>query len=148
MRKRSTYRPKDVRLDAVQHAIAGAGVMHVSLQNRLQVVEIRALDAFKEGTATDEQVEVFAGVCFVAEMLAKERQGLELLEVCKRAEAAVEQCRRRFSEHGKVGRAAGEYETFAELCELHSLQRKSVSQAQYEQAMLSAMRAAGMEVSA
>jgi hypothetical protein len=116
-------------------AIEGAAITDTALLDRLRLLELSALDGFKKGTPTLSDWRSMADVSNIAETMARDGIGPEVLEVCKRAQEALSAGHERYQTHGTIGRVAGEYETLADLWQFHDLQRSSVSRSEYERAI-------------
>lgn len=119
-------------INPVTHAIAGACITPDSVLVPVRAMELSALEEFRKGNATIEDWKILADILNVAETMAQNGIGVEVAEVCERATEALDRARTRHKTHGRIGRAAGEYEILRELYEFHDLQRKSISRSEYE----------------
>lgn len=122
-------------VNVVEHAIAGASITATADLDRLRMLELTALESFKKGTPSIADWRSLADVLNLAETMGKQGIGPEVLPVCERAQAVLAAGHERHKVHGSIGRAAGEYETLADLVAYHDLQRSSVSRSVYEQAI-------------
>lgn len=116
-------------------AIEGAAITPAARLDRLRVLELAALEQFKAGKATQDDWRVMADVINVCDTFARGDVGKEALPAIERAEAALAAGHARFKAHGRIGRAAGEYEALLDVYEFHDLQRQSVSRSEYEAAI-------------
>lgn len=134
-RKRTHRRVWATNINPVAHAIAGAAITDPARLDRLRMLELSAIEAFRAGRATVEDWKAMADMNNVAETLARSGIGPEVLEACAAAERALDAAHDRFKRHGTIGRAAGEYEALRSLYEFHDLQRQSISRSEYEKAI-------------
>lgn len=135
MSKKRCRRKHYALCDPIALAIAGAGITTEADLDKLRLLELSALDSFKKGAPSVADWKSMADVLNLAETMGKGGIGPEVLPVCERAQQVLAAGHARFRAHGAIGRAAGEYEALAELCEFHDLQRSSVSRAEYERAI-------------
>jgi hypothetical protein len=122
-------------VNPITHAITGCAITDTARLDKLRLLELSALDSFKKGCPSVEDWKAMADVLNVAETMACNGIGPEVLTVCHKAEAALSAGFGRYKAHGRIGRGAGEYEALAELCEYHDLQRSSISRGEYERAI-------------
>ncbi|MBH2008300.1 MAG: hypothetical protein I8H71_01235 [Xanthomonadaceae bacterium] len=126
-RKRSKYRPRPVYVDPIAHAIAGARPVSDEKRLRMCVMRQKSLLAYAEGRATELDISVFEGALLAARELAMIGIGIELLDICDRADKVVAAARQWMAEHGDTGTLGpAEYPLLLELCELLDLQYQSV----------------------
>lgn len=116
-------------------AMEGAAFTSSERLDKLRVLELAALEQFKAGQATVDDWRVMADVINVCDTFARSKVGEEALPAIARAEAALAAGHARFKAHGRIGRAAGEYEALLDVYEFHDLQRQSVSRSEYEAAI-------------
>ena len=113
-------------------AIEGAAITADNLLDRLRLVELSALESFTTGRATIEDWKSIADVLNVAETMARAGVGPEVLEVCQRVEAGLDESRDRHRRTGKMGLSGPAIQAVRDLAEYHDLQRTSISRGEYE----------------
>ena len=121
--------------DPVTLAITGAAITDTARLDKLRLLELSALEAFKSGSPSVDDWRTMADVINIAETMARDGIGPEVLAVCLRAQEVLSEGFRRYKLHSNIGRAAGEYEALAEVYGYHDLQRSSVSRSVYESAI-------------
>lgn len=122
-------------VNPVLQAISGAAITPSADLDKLRTVELSALEQFKAGTPSVLDWRALSDMVNVCEIMAREGIGPEALEACARAEAALLAGHERHKAHGRIGRAAGEYEALLDAYEFHDLQRQSVARSVYERAI-------------
>ena len=137
MRKKSSYRPKTVRLDTISFVKSGlipvtkvkdAGMM-------LQIKNHAALDAILKGKGTQEDVDTLMMVLNISEALALFRLGNDWLEEIKSAQDAVYNMAKR----GLTGKnfifTGPEMQIVKQIMELHDEQLNNCTVKLLEEAM-------------
>ena len=99
MRKRSKYKPKGVRLDAVNWVVTG--MTKVSAKESEYVImhlkNMSALDSLAKGTANKKEIDICIGVINVAEALCELGVGSEYHQLVLDASSALyDVCKRSF----------------------------------------------------
>jgi len=99
MRKRSKYKPKGVRLDAMNWVVTG--MTKVSAKESeyvtMHLKNISALDSLAKGTANKKEMDICIGVINVAEALCELGVGSEYHQLVLDASSALyDVCRRSF----------------------------------------------------
>lgn len=123
----------------IAHAMAGAAITPTAALDKLRTVELSALEQFKAGAPSVQDWRALCDMVNLCETMAKDGIGPEALEACARAEGALLAGHHRHNEHGRIGRAAGEYEALRDVWEYHDLQRQSVARSVYELAIQKTM---------
>lgn len=121
--------------DPVSMAIAGAAITDTALLDRLRMIELQALEAFRVGQATKCDWDHLADLCNLTETFCERGIGPEAMEPCQRAQDALGQAHRRHIEHGRIAVSGPELQALRVCYEYHDLQRSSVSRAEYERAI-------------
>lgn len=133
--RKATRRRHYALINPIQYALAGAAITPSSALDQLRTVELSALQQFKAGEPSVQDWRTVADMVNLCETLARDGVGPEALPACEKAEAALLAGHARHSAHGRIGRAAGEYEALLDVFEFHDLQRQSIARAQYERAI-------------
>jgi len=99
MRKRSKYKPKGVRLDAMNWVVTG--MTKVSAKESeyvtMHLKNMSALDSLAKGTANKKEIDIVIGVINVAEALCELGVGSEYHQLVLDASSALyDVCRRSF----------------------------------------------------
>ena len=99
MRKRSKYKPKGVRLDAMHWVVSG--MTKVSAKESeyvtMHLKNMSALDSLTKGTATRQEADIIIGVINVAEALCMLGVGAEYRQLVLDASSALyDVCKRSF----------------------------------------------------
>lgn len=122
-------------VNPITHAITGAAITDTARLDQVREIEAVAIGAFRDGTPTIDHWKAMADMLNVAETMARDGIGPEVLPACVAVDAALRAGHERYRAHGRIGRAAGEYEAYFELWEYHDLQRSSISRSEYERAI-------------
>jgi hypothetical protein len=119
-------------VNTILHASEGAAVIEdkqlLTLRNR----ELSAIYQFETHTATLQEFSDMCAMLGVAETMAKEGIGAEVLPACELAQAALIKLKTRFEKWHKFDAQKSEVQALRELYEWHDLQRKSVSRSEYD----------------
>jgi hypothetical protein len=119
-------------MDVVALAIEGACITPDAPLSELQRGEQAYLDALVEGV---DDLNGYYGLCAmlgVAETMARNGVGPEVMQACKVAEFSLIKLKNRYDRWGKWDITEGEKHSIRELMEWHHLQRTSVSRGEYE----------------
>jgi hypothetical protein len=71
----------------------------------------------------------------IAETMARDGIGIEVLDVCNKAQEELIKSARRFEATGKMGLTGQGIQIMRDLYEYHDLQRKSISRSEYDKAV-------------
>jgi len=138
MRKRSTRKPRHIRLDAVLWVIAGMKRV-ASLPNENMIIRMRnrlALDALLKGKATREDLDVVIAAANMAQALTKLKIGQDYKEEIDAAhESIVTMCRRGIAHGDRFVFTGPEMATVKLLMDIHDAQLDSCTVAQMEQGL-------------
>jgi len=135
MRKRCKRKVWSTNIDAVAHAIAGAAVPDSKALDKLRLCELSALDAMIKGVGTPEDFRWLADVLNIAECMAKDGIGIELLDICEKSQKELLDAKDRYDKNGQLGLSGVGIQVLRELLEMHDLQRTSVARSEYEKAI-------------
>lgn len=119
----------------IEMAILGAFVSQDGPLNKLRLAELSALDAMTKGVGTPEDFRWLADVLNIAETLAKDGIGIELLPICENAQKALLEAKERHDKLGRLGLSGEGIKVLKELLSMHDLQRTSVARSVYERAI-------------
>ena len=119
-------------VNPIDHAINGACITPKDSLDKLRLLELSALEAFKRGRATVSDWKAIADMHNLSEQMGESGIGPEALTACEASDAALTSCRLRYRKTGKMGVSALELRAFEELFEYHDLQRQSIGRGDYE----------------
>lgn len=123
-------------IDPVRHAILGAGITQDHLLDKLRLTELTSLDAMTKGLGTLQDWRELTDMMNIAEVMAMEGIGPEVLPYCKQAQDALEQAALRYQRTFSMGLSGTGIKALREVFEYHDLQRKSVSRSVYEKMII------------
>jgi hypothetical protein len=135
MRKRCKRKVWSTQINPVAHAVAGACVADNAALDKLRLCELSAIDAMIKGVGTPEDFRWLCDVLNIAECMAKDGIGIELIEICEKAQKELLDAKNRYDKHGKLGLSGEGIKVLRELLEMHDLQRTSVARSVYEKAI-------------
>ncbi|MES2973380.1 MAG: hypothetical protein V4757_07215 [Pseudomonadota bacterium] len=133
--KKQTRRKHYQLVNPILHAIAGAAITDTERLDKVRMIELQALEAFRTGAATKQDWDHMADMCNLCELMAKRGIGPEALEASERAQEALGEAHRRHVELGRIAVTGPEMQALRDVFEFHDLQRSSVSRAEYERAI-------------
>lgn len=134
MRKR-TRRKVYPLVNPIEHAIEGAAITPDSELSYLRLRELAAIEAFRTGAATIQEWSDLGGLLRIAETMARNGIGVEVLSVCMQAQDHLIESAKRYEATGKMGATGPALTCWRDLHEYHDLQRTSVSRGEYERAL-------------
>lgn len=132
MRKR-TVRKHYALVDPIQHAIEGAAITNGDDLDKLRMIELQALEAFRTGTAGLQEWHEISSMMNLAETMAKGGIGVEVESICMQAQDHLIDSAKRFERIGRMGATGPALQCWQDLYEYHDLQRMSVSRSVYEE---------------
>ena len=132
MRKRAKRRPRPVLINPLRYVLEGMAVTPDEDLNKLRVMELAALEAFRTGAATLADWHRIKAMLNVAETMARAGIGEEVLSVCMQAQSHLIESAQRCERIGKMGASGPALQCWRDLYEYHDLQRTSVPRAEYE----------------
>jgi len=135
MSRKRCIRKVWAKTNPIEHAISGAAIAPRKDLDQLLMRELSSLDAFTSGCATLKHWQDLAAVNNLAQTIAGQGVGPEVMEVAHRAEAALIDAAGRFQRTGRMGLTGEGLKNLRELIEMHDLQRSSISRAEYERAI-------------
>ena len=138
MRKRSNYRPRHIRTDALQWVISGMKKV-ASLTNQNMIIRTRnrmALDAVLKGKATRDDLDVVIAAANMAQALTKLNLGSDWKDEIDAAhESIVTMCRRGIAHGDRFAFTGPEMATVKLLMDIHDAQLDECTVADMEQGL-------------
>lgn len=119
-------------IDPISHAMQGAAITPDNLLDQLRIKEMAALEAFTSGQAGVADWKAIADLLNIAETIASQGIGIEVLEVCDKVQAGLDEARERHNKTRRMGLSGPAIQAIRDLMEYHQLQRTSISRAEYE----------------
>ena len=133
MRKKCHRKIWSTSIDAVAHAISGAGVTDQSSLNKLRIRELSAMESMTKGAGTIGDWQSLVDMLNICEMMATHGIGPEALVSCNIAQESLAQAAKRFETIKRMGLNGEGIQAIKEVYEYHDLQRSSISRSKYEQ---------------
>lgn len=131
-KKRCKRRIWSTAINPIAHAIAGASIADSTSLDKLRLCELSAIDAMVTGKATIEDWRWLADVINIAETMARNGIGPEVLPYCQQAQESLLAAAKRYEQTKRMGLDGIGIKTVKELWEYHDLQRTSVARSEYE----------------
>jgi hypothetical protein len=130
MRKRSKYKPKGVRLDAINWVVTG--MTKVSAKESeyvtMHLKNMSALDSLAKGTANKKEIDIVIGVINVAEALCELGVGSEYHQLVLDASSALyDVCKRSFEINDRFICRGSELSAIKTGYEVHDAQMESTT---------------------
>jgi hypothetical protein len=122
-------------VNPIAHALEGASFMDDKILSPLQLQELNAIDSMVRGTGTIQDWAVLNEMMNLSETMARDGIGIEVLEICQKAEQELISCAKRFEKTGKMGLTGQGIQIMRDLYEFHDLQRKSITRSEYDRAI-------------
>ena len=94
--------------------------------------EYNALDCIMRGVGTDDHWQILCNTLNVAECMALDGVGPEVLPYCERVEKALLKSADYYRKHGRIVLDADGIKAIREMIEYADLQQKSISRAKFE----------------
>jgi hypothetical protein len=131
MRKR-TIRKQWALLNPIPHAIMGASITQRDKLDKLRMLEYSALEAMTKGQGTVTDWRTLVDVLNLAEIMAKNGVGPEVLPVCHVAQESLHKAAMRYQETMKMGLDGEGIKAIRELLEYADLQQGSIPRSEFE----------------
>ena len=120
------------KINPIEHAITGAAITAEDKLDVLRLGELSAIESMVKGNATTADWRILVDMLNVAEIMAINGIGIEVLEVCKIVQKEMEDAAHRYEKTRKMGLSGTGIRYVKELYVLHDLQRTSISRAEFE----------------
>ena len=130
--RKQVKRKRYALIDPIQHGIIGAAITPRHILDKLRFTEYAALDAITKGMGTIHDWRTLVDVLNLAEMMAKNGIGPEVLPICQKAQESLHKAALRFQESGRLGLDGVGIQAIRDLLEYADLQQASVSRAEFE----------------
>lgn len=120
------------KVNPIEHAIVGAAVTQDDLLDRLRLIELSAIESLVKGNGTVADWRSIVDMMNIAETMASNGIGVEVLEICEAVQKEMEAAAHRYEKTRKMGLTGTGIRFVKELYQLHDLQRTSISRSEYE----------------
>jgi hypothetical protein len=132
MRKR-TVRKHYALVNPIEYAIEGAAITQDTDLNKLRMIELQAIEAFRTGQAGLREWHEINSMMNLAETMAKGGIGVEVESICMQAQDHLIDSAKRYERIGRMGATGPALQCWQDLYEYHDLQRQSVARSVYEE---------------
>ena len=126
--KRKVY----AKINTIDFVLEGIKPAEGNRLQRLQTMELSSLEAFRTGTATEQDWWHLTSMMNVAEQMAVAGIGIEVQDITLDARKHLIDAAKRFQKTKRMGFTGEGLKCLRDLYEYHDLQRKSVTLAEYE----------------
>lgn len=131
MRKKC-HRKIWAKVNPIEFAITGAAITAEDKLDKVRLGELSAIESMVKGQATVSDWRALVDMLNIAETMATNGIGVEVLEVCQIVQREMEAAARRYEKTRKMGLTGTGIRYIKELYALHDLQRTSISRSEYE----------------
>ena len=132
MRKRTVLKHYAL-VNPIEYAIEGAAITQDTDLNKLRMIELQAIEAFRTGKAGLQEWDEINSMMGLAETMAKNGIGVEVESICMQAQAHLLDSAKRYERIGRMGATGPALQCWQDLYEYHDLQRQSVARSVYEE---------------
>ena len=122
-------------VNPIAHALEGAAIVEDKIIDPLRLQELSAIESMSKGQGSLVDWAALNEMMNIAETMARDGIGIEVLEVCNKAQEELIKSARRFEATGKMGLTGQGIQIMRDLYEYHDLQRKSISRSEYDKAI-------------
>jgi hypothetical protein len=120
------------KVNPIEYAITGASITTEDKLNKLRLNELSAIESMVKGNATTGDWRVLVDMLNIAETMATNGIGIEVLAVCEIVQKEMEAAAHRYEKTRKMGLTGTGIRYLKDLYEYHDLQRTSISRSEYE----------------
>jgi len=120
------------KVNPIEYAITGASITTQNKLDKLRLSELSAIESMVKGNATTGDWRVLVDMLNIAETMATNGIGIEVLTVCEIVQKEMELAAHRYEKTRKMGLTGTGIRYLKELYEYHDLQRTSISRSEYE----------------
>lgn len=119
-------------IDPITHAIVGAAITQREKLDKLRLLEYSALDAITKGSGTVQDWRTLVDVLNLSETMARGGIGVEVLQVCEKAQESLHKAAMRYQETMRMGLDGEGIKAIRDLIEYADLQQSSISRSEFE----------------
>lgn len=110
--------------------------------DKIRLRELGAIEAFAKGHATLVEWHEMAAMLNVAEYLANNGVGIEVVDVCKDVQRHLVEAAERYQKTQRMGLSGLGIQSLRNLYDFADIQRQSITRSEYERAIRGAMLSA------
>jgi hypothetical protein len=120
------------KVNPIEFAITGAAITAEEKLDILRLGELSAIESMVKGNGTVGDWRALVDMMNIAETMATNGIGVEVLEICEIVQKEMEAAAHRYEKTRKMGLTGTGIRYVKELYQLHDLQRTSISRSEYE----------------
>lgn len=120
------------KVNPIEYAITGAAITAEDKLDMLRMGELSAIESMVKGNATTADWRILVDMLNIAETMATNGIGIEVLAVCEIVQKEMQAAAHRYEKTRKMGLTGTGIKYIKELYALHDLQRISISRAEFE----------------
>lgn len=120
------------KVNPIEYAITGAAITTDDKLDRLRMGELSAIESMVKGNGTIADWRALVDMLNIAETMASNGIGIEVLAVCEIVQKEMEAAAHRYEKTRKMGLTGTGIRYIKELYALHDLQRQSISRSEFE----------------
>ena len=132
MSRKKCHRKIWSKVNVIEYAITGASITAEDKLDKLRMGELSAIESMVKGNATTTDWRALVDMLNIAETMATNGIGIEVLPVCEVVQKEMEAAAHRYENTRKMGLTGTGIRFIKELYALHDLQRTSISRSEYE----------------
>lgn len=120
------------KVNPIEFAITGAAITAEEKLDILRLGELSAIESMVKGNGAVSDWRALVDMMNIAETMASNGIGVEVLEICEIVQKEMEAAAHRYEKTRKMGLTDTGIRYVKELYQLHDLQRTSISRSEYE----------------
>ena len=132
MKKQCKRKVRPLIYNPIGYVIDGARITSDRVLDKLRMLELGSLESMKSGAGTITDWSHLTDMVNLAEQFAKDGVGIEVMEYCQIAQAAMIETAEYYEQTKTMKLSDAGLYALREVYAYHDLQRQSVSRAQYE----------------
>lgn len=132
MSRKKCRRKIYMKINPIEYAIEGAAITTADLLDKVRLMELSAIESMVKGHGTIDDWRYIVDMMNIAETMATNGIGVEVLKVCEIVQTEMQSAAKRYEKTKKMGLTGTGIKYVRELYALHDLQRTSVSRSEYE----------------
>lgn len=120
------------KVNPIEYAMTGAAITNEKLLDQVRLKELTAIESMIKGQGTIDDWRTIVDIMNIAETMAHNGIGVELIEICEAVQKELESAANRYQNTRKMGLTGLGIKNVKKLYQLHDLQRTSISRTEYE----------------
>lgn len=126
-------------VDPLSHVLQGIVPTPEAELDKIRLRELGAIEAFAKGHATLVEWNEMAAMLNIAEYLANNGVGIEVVESCKDVQRHLVEAAERYQKTQRMGLSGLGIQSLRNLYDFADIQRQSITRGEYERAIRAAM---------